>query len=55
VTEDDAAGSARRSRFAALPEPVRPEDWVETVDAADHPATTGEDEQARLLRLAGGA
>ncbi|NEM07966.1 hypothetical protein [Geodermatophilus normandii] len=44
-----------RERFRTLPEPVRPEDAVETVDA--EPARSVEtegDERARFLREAGG-
>jgi hypothetical protein len=52
MTTDD--GTAGRERFAVLPEPVRPETWVETVDAATHPVVPEEDERARLLRTAGG-
>ncbi|HJX43931.1 MAG TPA: hypothetical protein VJ352_09675 [Geodermatophilus sp.] len=44
-----------RERFRTLPEPVRPEDAVETVDAtATRPDTTGSDERDTLLRQAGG-
>ncbi|WP_369252524.1 hypothetical protein [Geodermatophilus amargosae] len=44
-----------RERFRTLPEPVRPEDAVETVDAeAARPVDTEGDERDRLLREAGG-
>ena len=44
-----------RARFRALPQPVRPEDAVETVDVtATRPDTTGSDERDTLLRRAGG-
>jgi hypothetical protein len=44
-----------RERFRHLPEPVRPEDSVETVDAGSpHPAEDEAEERARMLRLAGG-
>jgi hypothetical protein len=55
VANSDVAGRAEREPFRVLPEPVRREDWVETVDTAEHPAAfTDEDERARFLRLAGG-
>ena len=45
-----------RARFRSLPEPVDPDDTVETVDATVvHPAATGSDERDRMLREAGGA
>ena len=45
-----------RARFRALPEPVDPDDAVETVDAgAVRPIATASDERDRLLREAGGA
>jgi hypothetical protein len=44
-----------RERFRHLPEPVLPEDTVETVDVASHPALSDEHEdRARMLREAGG-
>ena len=44
-----------RERFQALPEPVSPEDWVETVDARTvHPPATEQEERERMLREAGG-
>jgi hypothetical protein len=49
VTEPD-----ERERFRSLPEPVRLEDTVESVDVADGPAPEAADERARLLREAGG-
>jgi hypothetical protein len=44
-----------RERFRTLPEPVRPEDAVETVDA-DSPrqGENESEERARMLREAGG-
>ncbi|PRY42109.1 hypothetical protein LY71_11857 [Geodermatophilus tzadiensis] len=45
-----------RARFRSLPQPVDPEDTVETVDtSATRPAATESDERDRLLRDAGGA
>jgi hypothetical protein len=44
-----------RERFRRLPEPVRPEDLVETVDTAEHPVPDGREDRDRLLREAGGA
>jgi hypothetical protein len=50
MTDDEA-----RSRFRALPEPVLPEDTVETVDAGSlRPSEDESEERARMLRLAGG-
>jgi len=43
-----------RERFRHLPEPVRPEDAVETVDASARPVPDGNEERDRLLREAGG-
>jgi hypothetical protein len=44
-----------RARFRSLPEPVLPEDAVETVDAtAAAPLETESDERDRFLREAGG-
>jgi hypothetical protein len=44
-----------RERFRSLPEPVRPEDTVEIVDAGSaHPLEDETEERARMLRLAGG-
>jgi hypothetical protein len=55
MPESEAAGVPERGRFRVLPEPPRRETWVETVDAAEHPlSTTDEDERVRMLRLAGG-
>jgi hypothetical protein len=43
------------SRYRHLPEPVRPEDAVETVDVSEHhEIETDSDERLRLLRQAGG-
>ena len=44
-----------RRRFRRLPEPVRPEDLVETVDTAQRPVRDEETEgRERFLRSAGG-
>ncbi len=44
-----------RARFRTLPDPVRPDDVVETVDAtAAAPLETESDERDRFLREAGG-
>lgn len=46
---------ADENRFRTLPEPVRPEDMVETVDVASLPARDEETEQReQFLRTAGG-
>ncbi len=43
------------NRFQHLPEPVRPEDYVETVDTGQVPPRDEEtEERERLLRQAGG-
>ena len=43
-------------RFRQLPEPVRPEDLVESVDVTDPPpGETESQERDRMLREAGGA
>ena len=42
-------------RFHRLPERVRPEDAVETVDTTAHPVPDGSEDRDRLLREAGGA
>ena len=43
-----------RERFRHLPEPIRPEDTVETVDAGSPvPEEDEAEERARMLRLAG--
>jgi hypothetical protein len=40
-----------RERFRHLPEPVLPQDSVETVDAGSpHPVTDEHEERARMLR-----
>jgi hypothetical protein len=44
-----------RDRFRRLPEPVRREEMVETVDTASHEVPDGSEERDRLLREAGGA
>ena len=44
----------QRERFRHLPEPIRPEDMVETLDVAEHPLQTDGDDRDRLLREAGG-
>jgi hypothetical protein len=47
---------AEENRFQHLPEQVRPEDLVETVDTGQPPPRDGEsEERERLLRQAGGA
>jgi hypothetical protein len=44
-----------RERFRALPEPVRPEDTLESVDVTAVPSLSDEHEdRARMLREAGG-
>ena len=44
------------NRFTRLPEPVRAEDTVETVDVSERPQTeTASQERDRMLREAGGA
>jgi hypothetical protein len=44
-----------RARFRRLPEAVRPDQMVETVDArTPRPAETGGEERTRLLEIAGG-
>jgi hypothetical protein len=50
------SGEDDRERFHHLPEPVRPEDAVETVDVGSRPAPLSDEheERARMLRLAGG-
>ena len=43
------------NRYRHLPEPVLPDDTVETVDAGSaHPVEDESEERARMLRLAGG-
>jgi len=55
MAENRAAKAQNRERFHALPEPVLPDDWVETVDVRTvHPAITEQEERARMLREAGG-
>ncbi|MBM7808147.1 hypothetical protein JOD57_003984 [Geodermatophilus bullaregiensis] len=45
-----------RERFRTLPQPVDPDETVETVDAgAVRPIVTESDERDRMLREAGGA
>ena len=46
--------SENRERFRHLPEPVRPEDTVETVDTAAHRLAQESEDRDRLLREAGG-
>ena len=43
-----------RERFRQLPEPVRPDEMVETIDTAERPLQTDGDDRDRLLREAGG-
>jgi hypothetical protein len=46
---------ADENRFRTLPEPVRPEDIVETVDVSSLPTRDEEtDDRERFLRSAGG-
>ena len=48
-------GAPEESRFRHLPERVRPEELVETVDTAERPVRDEEtEERERLLRSAGG-
>ena len=43
------------NRYRRLPEPVQPEDFVETVDVSEHlEVETDHEELARFLRSAGG-
>jgi hypothetical protein len=43
------------NRYRSLPEPVQPEDLVETVDVSEHHTIDTEaEERARFLRTAGG-
>ena len=44
-----------RDRFRSLPEPVRPEDAVESVDVGSRRLAEESEERDRLLREAGGA
>jgi len=41
-------------RFRRLPDPIRPEDAVETVNTSPDPAPDASDERERFLREAGG-
>ena len=43
-----------RRRFRRLPEPVRAEDLVESVDTESLPVPDGGEDRDRLLREAGG-
>jgi hypothetical protein len=43
-----------RRRFDRLPEPVRPEDAVETVDTSSLPVSDRNADRDRVLRAAGG-
>jgi hypothetical protein len=43
-----------RRPFHRLPEQVRPEDLVETVDTESHPVPDASEERDRLLRETGG-
>ena len=49
MTRDD-----ERERFRQLPEPIRPEEMVETIDIAERSLQTDGDDRDRLLREAGG-
>ena len=44
-----------RARFRALPDPVHPEDTVESLDTSTFPETDESEDRARMLREAGGA
>lgn len=44
-----------RDRFRRLPEPVPPEDTVETVDTTARPLADPSEERDRMLREVGGA
>jgi hypothetical protein len=46
---------ADREKYRRLPERVRPEDVVETVDTSSLPVPDGSEDRDRLLREAGGA
>ena len=48
------SGDERRERFRHLPEPVRPEDAVESVDVAERRPSEETEDEARFLREAGG-
>jgi hypothetical protein len=51
MTDRSTAEDRRRERFRALPEQVRPADWVETVDSDSHPPLVDEDDaRDRMLR-----
>ena len=55
MAEKHEATAEDRERFRALPQPVSPEDWVETVDARTvPPLITEQEERDRMLREAGG-
>jgi hypothetical protein len=48
---EDRTEDRRRERFGALPERVRPEELVETVDSDSHPPLVDESEaRERMLR-----
>ena len=44
-----------RDRFRSLPEPVQPEDTVETLDTSPRRLVQESEERERMLREAGGA
>ncbi|MGY1740011.1 MULTISPECIES: hypothetical protein [unclassified Blastococcus] len=44
-----------RARFRTLPEPVSPEDTVESLDTSTLPESDESEDRARMLREAGGA
>ena len=48
------SGQDARDRFRHLPEPVRPEDAVESVDAGNRRLIQESEERDRMLREAGG-
>jgi len=54
MTDSGTTADEERERFRHLPEPIRPEDMVETLDVAEHPLQTDGDDRDRLLREAGG-
>jgi hypothetical protein len=48
------SGSEGRERFRSLPEPVRPEDVVESVDVSTQRPAEEREAEERFLREAGG-
>jgi|tagenome__1003787_1003787.scaffolds.fasta_scaffold17885623_1 hypothetical protein len=47
------SGDERRERFRHLPDPVRPEDAVESVDVAERRPIGEREDEERFLREAG--